>query len=354
MGMLFKPKKDVVGIDIGSSSVKLVQLKKQKGVYHLESFGMAPLPSETIVDNTIMDSASIKEAVRSLLESQKIKTKNVVTSMSGNSVIIRKILLPKMSEEELESTIQWEAEQYIPFEMSDVNLDFQILGPSHEDPSQMNILLVAAKKDVVNDLAMIFKELGLNPQVMDVDCFALENNFEHNYEIADEDIVGLINIGANAINVNVIKNRNTVFTRDIQVGGNMFNEEIQKKMGLSSDDAEKVKLGGMVEDLEEDLLKNVMNEAMTNLCQEVQRSLDFFTATSADERVNKIFITGGVANNPEIITNLEQSLGITVENLNPFLKFVLDENRFDMDYVRSVSPFFTIATGLAMRRVGDR
>ena len=183
MGMLFKPKKEVVGIDIGSSSVKLVQLKKQKGVFHLESFGMAPLPSETIVDNTIMDSASIKEAVKNLLESQKIKTKNIVTSMSGNSVIIRKILLPMMSEEELESAIQWEAEQYIPFELSDVNLDFQIIGPAKEDPSQMNILLVAAKKDVVNDLAMIFRELGLNPQIMDVDCFALENIFEYNYEL---------------------------------------------------------------------------------------------------------------------------------------------------------------------------
>jgi len=354
MGMLFKPKKEVVGIDIGSSSVKLVQLKKQKGVYHLESFGMAPLPSETIVDNTIMDSTSIKEAVKNLLESQKIKTKNVVTSMSGNSVIIRKILLPMMSEEELESAIQWEAEQYIPFELSDVNLDFQIIGPSKEDPSQMNILLVAAKKDVVNDLAMIFKELGLTPQVMDVDCFALENIFEYNYEIADEAIVGLINMGANAINVNVIKNGHSVFTRDIQVGGNMFNEEIQKRMGLSSDDAEKVKLGGVVDGLEEDLLKSVMEDSLNNLCQEIQRSLDFFTATSADERVNKIYITGGVAKNPEIKTMLEQNLGISVEDLNPFLKMALNESHFDMDYVQSVSPFFTIATGLAMRRVGDQ
>ena len=352
--MLFKPKKEVVGIDIGSSSVKLVHLKKQKGVYHLENFGMAPLPSETIVDNTIMDSASIKEAVKNLLESQKIKTKNIATSMSGNSVIIRKILLPMMSAEELESAIQWEAEQYIPFELSDVNLDFQIIGPSKEDPSQMNILLVAAKKDVVNDLAMIFKELGLVPQVMDVDSFALENIFEYNYEIPDESIIGLINIGASAINVNVIKNGNSVFTRDIQVGGNMFNEEIQKRMGLSSDDAEKVKLGGTVEDLEEELLKGVMDDSLTNLCLEVQRSLDFFTATSADERVNKLYITGGVAKCPEIKTMLEQNLGISVEDLNPFLKIIMDENQFDMDYVRSVSPFFTIAAGLAMRRVGDQ
>jgi type IV pilus assembly protein PilM len=354
MGMLFKPKKDVIGIDIGSNSVKLVQLKKHKGVYHLETFGMAPLPSETIVDNTIMDSASIKEAVKNLLESQKIKTKNVVTSMSGNSVIIRKILLPMMSEEELESAIQWEAEQYIPFELTDVNLDFQIIGPSREDPSQMNILLVAAKKDVVNDLAMIFKELGLTPQVMDVDCFALENTFEYNYEIPDEAITGLINIGANAINVNVIKNGNSVFTRDIQVGGNLFNEEIQKRMGLSSDDAETVKLGGKIENLDENLLDTVMEDSLNYLCLEIQRSLDFFTATSADERVNKVYITGGVAKCPEIRVRLEQSLGITVEDLNPFLKIVMDENLFDVDYVRSVSPFFSIAAGLAMRRVGDQ
>lgn len=354
MGMLFKRKKEVVGIDIGSSSVKLVQLKKQKGVYYLENFGMASLPSETIVDNAIMDSASIKEAIKNLLESHNIKTKSVVTSMSGNSVIIRKILLPMMSEEELESTIQWEAEQYIPFEMTDVNLDFQIIGPSKEDPSQMNILLVAAKKDVVNDLAMIFRELGLVPQVMDVDCFALENAFQYNYDIADEDTIGLVNIGANAINVNVIKNRSTVFTRDIQVGGNMFNEEIQKRMGLSSDEAERVKLGESLQDIEQDLLAQVIDDSLTNLCQEVQRSLDFFTATSADERVNKLFITGGVTQNQQVKTRLEESLGIRVETLNPFLKIAADENLFDMDYIHSMSPFFTIATGLAMRRVGDR
>jgi type IV pilus assembly protein PilM len=125
-------------------------------------------------------------------------------------------------------------------------------------------------------------------------------------------------------------------------------------MGLSSDDAEKAKLGEAEEDLEQELLESVVDESLTNLCQEIQRSLDFFTATSADERVNKLFITGGVAKNPEIKKRLEQSLGMTVEDLNPFLKIVLDENLFDMDYVRSVSPFFTIATGLAMRRVGDQ
>lgn len=352
--MLFQAKKDVIGIDIGSSSVKLVQLREAKGSYQLVSLGLAPLPPEAIVDNSIMDSSSVVEVIRGLVESHRIKTKSVASSISGHSVIIRKVLLPIMTEDEMESSIQWEAEQYIPFELSEVNLDFQILGPDAKDPSQMNVILVAAKKDFVNDYIAVFKECGLQPMVMDIDCFAIENVFEYNYGFEDESIVALINMGASALNINILKQGVSVFTRDIQVGGNMFNEEIQKRLGLSSEDAEKVKLGGGVEDVDAQAVAEVITDATETLSQEIQRSLDFFSATSSDEKVQKIYITGGVSQTPQVKDSLEQRLGVPVEIMDPFRSIVVGEKDFDLEYLRAVGPLFSVATGLAMRRLGDK
>jgi len=352
--MLLKKMKDIVGIDIGSSSVKLVQLREVKGGYQLVSLGMVLLPPEAIVDNAIMDSASVVGAISNLVESHKVKTKNVATSISGHSVIIRKVQLPIMTEEEMEASIQWEAEQYIPFEVSEVNLDFQILGPDAKDPSQMSVILVAAKKDFVNDYVAVFRECGLNPLVMDIDAFAMENVFEVNYGCAEGEIVALINMGASAMNVNVVKAGGTVFTRDIQVGGNMFNEELQKRLGLSNEDAERVKLGDEHGGVSAEEVAEIVADAAETLAQEVQRSLDFFSATSADERVQKLYICGGVSLVPQVKTSLEQRLGIAVEILSPFQQVGFDEKVFDAEYIRAVGPLYTIATGLAMRRLGDK
>jgi type IV pilus assembly protein PilM len=259
-----------------------------------------------------------------------------------------------MTEEEMEASIQWEAEQYIPFEISEVNLDYQILGTDVKDASQMNVILVAAKKDFVDDYVSVFKECGLNPVVMDVDCFAVENAFETNYGFEDDEIVGLINMGANALNINILKKGVSVFTRDIPVGGDMFKEEIQKRLGLSSEDAEKVKLGGEVEDVDPASVSEVVKEAAENLCQEVQRSLDFFSATSSDEKVEKVYITGGVSKTPQVRGFLEQRLGVSVEEMDPFRQIVINEKDFDLEYVHAVGPLFSVAVGLAVRRLGDK
>lgn len=352
--MLLQAKKDIVGIDIGSNSVKLVQLREAKGVYHLVNLGMAPLTPEAIVDNAIMDSSSVVGVVLSLVKSLKIKTKNVATSVSGHSVIIRKILLPIMTEEEMEASIQWEAEQYIPFEISEVNLDFQILGPDANDPSQMSVILVAAKKDFVNDYIAVFKESGLNPSVMDIDCFALENAFEANYGFESDENVALVNMGASAMNINILKGGESIFTRDIQVGGNMFNEEIQKRLGLSGEDAELVKLGGDLNGIERDSVAEVISDASDSLAQEIQRSLDFFSATSADEKVQKIYIGGGVSKIPQVKHALERRSALPVEVIDPFRQVVVNEKEFDLEYIHSVGPLFPVAVGLAMRRLGDK
>lgn len=352
--MLSRRTKDLVGIDVGSSSVKIAQLREQRGGYQLLSLGLLPISADAIVDNSIMDSGAIVSAIRNLAESHKVKTKNVATSVSGHSVIIRKIQLPIMTEEEMEASIQWEAEQYIPFEISEVNIDFQILGPDSKDPSQMNVVLVAAKKDFVNDYVAVFQEAGFKPIVMDVDCFAVENAYEANYDAGEEDIIALINMGASAMNVNVLKEGVSVFTRDIQVGGNMFNEELQKRLGLSGEDAEQVKLGAELEDVDPEAVLDVIEDAKANLIQEIQRSLDFYSATSADERVQKVYITGGVSRTATMQESLHERLGVPVELLDPFRMLSTSEKDFDPEYLEAVAPLFSVAVGLGMRRLGDK
>ena len=352
---MFASKKDIVGIDVGSSAVKIVRLRESRGNYHLENIGIVPIDPEIIVDNTIMDSPAIVSAIQNLLSAMKVKSKRVASSVSGHSVIIRKIALPLMTEAELESSIQWEAEQYIPFDISEVNIDFQILGPDAKDPSQMNVLLVAAKKDFVDDYTAVFAEAGLEPVVMDIDCFAVENMFDYNYGFVDGETIALIDLGASATSVNVLRGDTSVFTRDIQTGGNLLSEELQKRLGVSSEEAERAKLGDRdIADVDPDSIEEILADAVENLIQEIQRSLDFFTATSSDDRVTKIYLTGGVSGSEQVRKTLEERLGIATEIVNPFRNLTVNEKEFDREYLDAVGPMFSVATGLAMRKVGDK
>ena len=352
---MFTSKKDIVGIDVGSSAVKIVSLHESRGTFQLQGIGIMPLNPETIVDNTIMDSTAIVDAILSLLGSLKIKSKRVATSVSGHSVIIRKISLPIMTDSELESSIQWEAEQYIPFDISEVNIDFQILGPDPADPSQMNVMLVAAKKDFVDDHTALFTESGLEPVVMDIDCFAVENMFDYNYGFVDDEVVALIDLGASATSVSVLRGDASVFTRDIQTGGNLLSEELQKRLGLSSGDAERAKLGERnIADVDPDSIDEVLTEAIDNLAQEVQRSLDFFAATSSDDRISKAYLTGGVSNSVKVREALEERLGIPAERVDPFRNVKIKDKEFDAEYLDAIGPMFSVAAGLAMRKVGDK
>lgn len=350
--MFLKGKKDLIGIDIGSSAVKLVHLKESRGVYKLQGFGYKQLPSEAIVDNAIMDSTSVVDAVSDLLSETKIKIKNVATSISGHSVIIRKINLPTMPEDELEKSIQYEAEQYIPFEINEVFLDFQILGADPDDPSQMKVLLVAAKKDFVNDYLAVFREAGLNPVVVDVDGFAVQNMFEANYGLVDDEVFALVNMGASAININIIKGGESVFTRDIQTGGSTVNEELQKRLSLNEEDAEKVKLGIMSDGIDAAMVNEIIADTAANIAQEVQRSLDFFSATSADERVQKVYLAGGVSRMVAVTESLKSRLGIPVEVVDPFRGIVASDK--DAGELERIAPTLSVALGLAIRRVGDK
>lgn len=347
-----KKKKEVIGIDIGSSSVKLVQLKDLKGTYQLLNVGIVPLPPEAIVDNTLMDSSSIVNAIKNLMASLGVKIKDVACSISGNSVIIRKIILPAMPSEELEDQIAWEAEQYIPFDINDVNMDFQILSPDSNDPSKMNVLLVASKKDIINDYFAVFNEAGLLLSVVDVDSFAVQNAFEVNHDVGVEEVIALINIGASVMNINVVKGGITLFTRDVQMGGNLYTEEIQKQMGLSSTEAESMKMLAM--DTGNNALLEILVKVNESITQEIRRSLDFYNSTANDDRITRIFVSGGSSKVYSLLEAINEKLGLPVEMINPFARLKYNEKDFDPEYLQEIGPLMAVSVGLATRRVGDK
>lgn len=356
MALLFKSK-GTVGLDIGSSSVKLIELKpgKRKG-YQLVNLGVASLPPEAIVDGALMNSSVVVEAIRSILGSLKLKTRDVATSISGHSVIIKKINLPVMTSEELEESIQWEAEQYIPFDINDVNIDFQILGTEESEAGQMGVLLVAAKKDMINDYTTVIQEAGLNPVVIDVDAFAVENMYEANYSLQPGEIIALVNLGASIININILKGGVPTFTRDISAGGSQYNEEIQKSLNISFEEAERMKVAGKAE---EDMplpqeISGIVESVSDSLSSEVQRSLDFFSATATEDKISKVILCGGCARTVGLDRAISEKSGYPVEVANPFNNIEVSPRAFDADYIANIAPATGVAVGLALRWSGDK
>lgn len=350
--MLFMKRKEIVGIDIGSSSVKLVQLTEQKDAYQLRNVGILPLPSEAIVDNSLMDTTSIVETIKDLMKSLGSKAQEVVCSISGNSVIIRKISLPAMTPEELEDQIAWEAEQYIPFDINDVNLDFEILDTDLSAAGKMTVLLVASKKEIIDEYVSVFNEAGLKLVVVDVDSFAVQNIFEMNYSPGENEVTALINIGASIMNLNVVKGGLSLFTRDVQMGGNLYTEEIQRQFSLSSQDAEKCKITGDYSDKER--LADTISRCNDTISLEIHRSLDFYNSTAEDQKIGKIYLSGGGAKISMLSESLSQRLGLPVELLNPLKKISFSEKEFDPEYLQEIAPLVAVAAGLAMRRLGDK
>ena len=348
-------KKLAVGLDIGSSGVKLVQLKEKKGGYALQAFGTAPLPPEAIVDGALMNSGAIVSAIQELVEQHKVKVKEVAIGIGGHSVIIKKISMPRMSQEELDESIQWEAEQYIPFDVKDVNIDTQILSPEANAAGQMDVLLVAAKKDMINDYTSVCAEAGLTATVVDVDAFAVQNAFEANYELDGQTVV-LINVGAAVSNINILSRGATTFTRDITMGGNSFTEEIQKQLNISHEEAEALKVGGQGETdaVVPQEVERVIQAVADQMGGEIQRSLDFFASTSGDARIARVYLSGGTARIPALQKVLEARAGVPVELLNPFRNVDVDNRRFDPDVILAAAPSAAVGVGLALRSAGDK
>jgi type IV pilus assembly protein PilM len=303
-----------------------------------------------------MNTNVIVDAIRELVQQHKIKAKDVVASISGNAVIIKRVTLPQMSFDELEESIQWEAEQYIPFDINDVNIDVQILDGTSDDPGQMDVLLVAARKELVNEYQSIISQAGLRPAVVDVDAFAVANMFELCYE-PPEDTVALVNIGASTVNIHLLRGGVSAFTRDIGIGGRQFTEEIQRTLNISYEEAEAMKIGGHDDDdtaVVPEEIERVLSSVGENLATEVQRSLDFYLSTSADTGIGSVFLSGGAARTPGLSRAIERQTGLPVEVIDPFRQIQIDERSFNPAYLNDVAPQAAVVVGLAMRKAGDR
>jgi type IV pilus assembly protein PilM len=353
---LFGKKKGLVGLDIGSSAVKVVELKaggKGGDEFQLINIGMEPLPPEAIVDGAIMDSGAVIDAVQRVFQTQKIKTSEVATSVSGNAVIVKKISLPQMSNEELAESIHWEAEQYIPFDIQDVSLDYEVIDGGGSG-GNMDVLLVAVKKDKISDYTSAITQAGRSPQVVDVDVFALQNCYEINYGTDPGRVVALLNIGASIMNINVIKGATSIFNRDIAVGGNQYTDAIQKDLNLSFDQAEALKRGQRVEGAAPENLQPILQVVSENIAMEIQKTFDFFRATSSEDRIDRIFLSGGSSKIHGLRDLLTDRFEAGVEILNPFNNVTYNPRDFDPDFINELGPSAAIAVGLAARKVGDR
>jgi len=346
-----KRKRQVVGCDVGSSSIKIVELKPLKNdEYQLLHAAIANLSPEAIVDGAIMDSSLVVEALSRLIADNNIRNPNFGGSLSGHSVIIKKIQLPSMTDSELAESIQWEAEQYIPFDINDVNLDYVVLDSGAGDT--MDVLLVAVKKDRIADYTSVIVQAGKDPVLVDVDVFALQNAFEANYS-ADGETAALVNIGASVMNINVLHRGTSIFWRDVAFGGNQYTEAIQRELNLPREDAERLKLGDQIGEHSLQQVMGVLNSVSEDLAAELQKTIDFFVATSSVDRLDRLVLAGGSAQVLNLDEVLKERFQVDVEIMNPFRNIRYSESDFDPEWINRHAPAMSVAVGLAVRTVGD-
>ena len=353
---LGKSTKPVVGLDIGSSAVKAVELKPAGKGYRVSAFGTEPVPADAIVDGAIIDGVAVADAIRRLFENKAFKTKEVAASLSGNAVIVKKISLPVMTQAELSESIYWEAEQYIPFDIQDVNLDYQILdaGKGGDGKGTMDVLLVAAKKEKIADYTGVIAQAGRVPLIVDVDAFALQNAYEVNYGLESSAVVVLLNAGASAININIVSGGQSVFTRDISMGGNAYTEAVQKELNLPFENAELAKKGEMVDGVTFEDVKPVLHAMTENVLLEIQKTFDFFKATASSDRIDRILTSGGACSVDGFGHALEERFGAPVEMFDPFRKIAFDPLKLGLADPDRLVPTAAVAVGLALRKGGDR
>lgn len=389
--------KEIIGLDIGSHAVKLVSLTPARGEYpyQLVHFGIAELPSDSIVEGAVVRPADVAQAVRELFTQHKVKASRVATAVSGHAVIVRRVTMPKMGEGELRESVQWEAEEYIPFDVDDVNLDFSILDDGGDEGTEMEVVLVAAKRDRIEEFVGVVGDAGRDVIVVDVDAFALQNAFELSYPERQHEDVALLNLGASVINVAVLEEGRPVFWRDITLGVRSYVAALQREFMLDYFDAEEVlhRIGadGSGEPLEtqqmdaelsaweeeDDLggaepaaplesggggglrdaasdprVREVVGNVSERLIGEIKKTFDFYHAQSMRERFDAIFLAGGGAHVADLVTRLEQRLGTPVEQLDPLRRVSIPTKSFDPDYVHSMAPQAAVAVGLALRGEG--
>lgn len=341
--------KNLVGVDIGTTSIKVCQLKESRRGLSLVRFAYAALEPQAIVDGQVMDSGAVIECLQRLFRDNKIRQRDIAVSVSGQSVIIRKIAVPTMTDDELDEQIQWEAEQHIPFDIKDVQIDHQVLRRRPDD-GQMDVLLVAAKRDQIDEYAQLARMAKLRPVVCDIDAFTVQNLFEYSRGLNPDQTVALINVGASLSSLNIISGGVSAFTREIANGGNTVTEEIQRTMGVPFEQAEAYKCGDGQDGMVPRQVTEIVEGACDAIAAEIQRSLDFFMATSGDSDIARIFVTGGTAGLQALARAIENRSRVPVETWQPTEKISLDAREIDRGLIERRSLQLSVALGLSLRK----
>lgn len=351
---------NLVGVDIGSSSIKICQLQESRKARVLKTVAFAPLPPQTIVDGHVMNSSNITSALQELFAKHKIKQKRIALGVSGQSVIIRIITVPIMTAEELDQQIRWEAEQRIPFDIRDVHIDYHVLS-RHSDRGQMQLLLVAAKRDEINDYAQLARQARLKPVCVDVDAFCVQNIFEVCLGLPTDQTIALLNMGASLISLNVITGGTSAFTRDISSGGNTINEQLQRQTNMDFEQAEQFKrsqasaspldpMGLGAHHPAENVGQVAIEMACDAIAAEIQRSLDFFMANSSHPEVNRIYVTGGTSNLTHLRNTIAKRVHCPVDLFNPVRHLTINTNTIDQDVLHACDVQLAVAMGLSLRK----
>ena len=350
--MLFGKKQSLIGLDIGSHTVKVAELETQpKHGHRLVNWGISAPLAEAIVDGEIMDRQLVIDAISNLLESRGIATRNVVAAVSGRAVIVKKITMNKLSADDAQQAVYWEAEQHVPYDINDVSLDFEILGPAPNDPKQMQVLLVAAKKDMVMSFSDLMREAGLTPLVVDVDSFATQNALELNYDFRPDEVVACLNIGSEITNINITQAGVPYFTKDLQVGGSTFVDAVQRKFNLSQSEAAAAVRGESGTAVE---MAPVIEQACEGLATALERAQAYLRTAGEAGQITRIMLCGGSAMTPGVPEFLNRRFGVPAEIANPLTRVNYDPALFAGQDVRRVAPLLTVGIGLALRRLGDK
>lgn len=339
-----------IGLSIGTSAIKLVELKKSGKNWKLLHFGILQLPEDVIVNREIVNQMAVIESIKALTRQMKLKSKNVCTSISGGSLIIKKMNVQIQNLRELQEQVFWEAEQYIPFDISEVVMDYQLLSYSKGNPAE--VVLTAVKKDILESYMNSIQQAGLIPKIVDADFFALQNVYEANYSSNPSEAVAVIDIGASATKLAIIHNGVPIFTKDSAIGGANLTLEIQRNLNLSYVDAEVLKTGAQGVAIPQEV-SDLMQIMAENLAMEIKKSIDLYHGSSLGAPVTSVLLAGGSAKIPDLSRTVEETIRIPTQIMNPFNSITYDPAVFTEDYVNAIAPLAAVPLGLALR-VGSK
>ncbi len=351
LGAAFRP--PTVGLDIGSSAVKAVVLRRARAGWSLVAVGEAPLPDGSLRDGTAAEPTAVSEAVSGLLDSLKVRRARVAAALSGHSVIVKRLSLPSMTLAELAEAIPWEAEQYIPFDLSEVQLDYQVMNTADAAKNSLDVLLVAAKRDRIDDRAGIIAQTGRRPVVLDIEAFALANAYQMNYPERTDPLAALVHIGRAVTIVCLLEHGHPAFTRDIAIGGQVHLDAILRELGPTGVDelaAKRILNGQFPNDVSPDQVASVLREASGQLVQEVRKTIDFYRATAPVDKLSRIVVSGGAYQAVGLVDLFASEFGAPVDVFDPFRRV----SRSSRVTGEATGPAYAVAVGLAMRREGDR